>query len=142
MKAPKGMNVDKGNVHTVVNPVYAIPEAPMHWFKTSIDCQESSLGMSQTAFDPCLMFARTCEGHQCVIWIKLHDRNCAGTQNIIELEEQSSPEFLTKPKETVACQIVRFKGVNLSSMNDSFVMNYVDYTNNQKNDWTARESDV
>lgn len=62
IKAPKEMNMDKENIFKVLKPVYGVPRAPIHWFKTFIDYHKRFLRMSQTAFDSCHMFARTAEG--------------------------------------------------------------------------------
>ena len=50
------LGIPRGSILRVVKPLYRVPEAGNHWFKTyhSHHCQE--LGMEQSTYDPCLLY--------------------------------------------------------------------------------------
>jgi hypothetical protein len=44
------------NILRVVKPLYGVPEAGNHWFKTYHSHYVKSLGIDQSTYDPCLLY--------------------------------------------------------------------------------------
>jgi hypothetical protein len=59
VKAPpellKALNLPDGTILQVVRPLYGVPEAGNHWFKTYHSHHRIELDMEQSTFDPCLL---------------------------------------------------------------------------------------
>ena len=49
------LGVTKGTVVKIVRPLYGIPEAGNHWFKTYHTHHAKKLSMDQSTYDPCLL---------------------------------------------------------------------------------------
>ena len=49
------LGVTKGTVVKIVRPLYGIPEAGNHWFKTYHTHHAKKLNMDQSTYDPCLL---------------------------------------------------------------------------------------
>jgi len=58
LRPPADMKLEKGKVLKVVKPLYGMPEAPIHWFKTYLDYHRDGLEMVQVPTDPCLLYHR------------------------------------------------------------------------------------
>jgi hypothetical protein len=50
------LGVPQGTILKVVRPLYGIPEAGNHWFKTYHNHHIKELNMSQSTYDPCLLY--------------------------------------------------------------------------------------
>ena len=48
-----------GTVMIVEQPLYGVPEAGTHWFKTYFDHLREKLNMETSSFDPCLLITTT-----------------------------------------------------------------------------------
>ena len=49
------MGLPDGSILRVVKPLYGVPEAGNHWFKTYHDHHTHNLDMVQSTYDPCLL---------------------------------------------------------------------------------------
>src|SRR5690242_2002347 len=49
------LGIPKGTVVKVIKPLYGVPEAGNHWFKTYHGHHVKELDMSQSTYDPCLL---------------------------------------------------------------------------------------
>lgn len=78
----------------VLRPLYGIPEAGTHWFKTYHDHHTVRLGLTVSSFDPCLMFSA-----QAIVGLQTDDSLFSGTEDYITLEEEKrqSAGFPAKP---------------------------------------------
>jgi hypothetical protein len=50
------LGIAKGSVVKVVKPLYGVPEAGNHWFKTYHSHHTRELNMTQSTYDPCLLY--------------------------------------------------------------------------------------
>ena len=53
----KRLNLTDDSVLKVVKPLYGIPEAGNHWFKTYHSHHLNELAMEQSTYDPCLLYS-------------------------------------------------------------------------------------
>ena len=51
------LGLKKGSILRVVKPLYGIPEAGNHWFKTYHSHHLKELNMDQSTYDPCLLYS-------------------------------------------------------------------------------------
>ena len=50
------LGISENSVLKVVKPLYGVPEAGNHWFKTYHSHHINNLGMNQSTYDPCLLY--------------------------------------------------------------------------------------
>ena len=53
---PPELNLQPGSILRVLKPLYGIPEAGNHWFNTYHQYHTDDLRLTQSTFDPCLLF--------------------------------------------------------------------------------------
>src|SRR5438045_9504353 len=53
---PTKMGLELGMILQVVSPLYGMPEAGMHWYKTYHDHHLNSLQMTHSKYHPCMLF--------------------------------------------------------------------------------------
>jgi hypothetical protein len=51
------LGIDRGSVLKVVRPLYGVPEAGNHWFKTYHSHHTEQLHTNQSTYDPCLLYS-------------------------------------------------------------------------------------
>ena len=51
------LRIGKGSILRVVKPLYGVPEARNHWFKTYHNHYVNELSMNQSTYDPCLLYS-------------------------------------------------------------------------------------
>jgi hypothetical protein len=56
IRPPLELNLQPGTILRVVKPLYGVPEAGNHWFKTYHQHHVSKLKMEQSTYDPCLLY--------------------------------------------------------------------------------------
>lgn len=98
IRAPAEMNLSKEYVVEVLLPLYGIPEAGTHWFRTYHDHHTNQLGMTASTFDNCLLY-RT-DG-SALVGLQTDDSLIAAGPEFIALEESElyKAKFLAKPIE-------------------------------------------
>lgn len=52
------LGLPQGTIFVVIKPLYGIPEAGNHWFKTYHDHYINELGIKQSTYDPCLLYSK------------------------------------------------------------------------------------
>jgi len=57
IRPPPDLGLQPGSILQVLKPLYGIPEAGNHWFNTYHRYHTDDLGLTQSTFDPCLLFA-------------------------------------------------------------------------------------
>lgn len=130
MKAPKELNIRKGEAVKVVKPVYGMPESSMHWSKTLTDNHESVLGMEKSSIDSCLMVSKCDESIVGTVGIHVDGTFRAGTPTFLEREERGSSKFPSKPKELVTKSGEKFIAIEISMENGSAIMKQANYIAN------------
>src|SRR5438045_1930342 len=96
--APTEMGLEPGTILQVVSPLYGMPEAGMHWYKTYHDHHLNSLQMTPSTFDPCLLFNKHATA---IIGMQTDDMLISATNEFMvkEEEELQKAKFLAKPRE-------------------------------------------
>ena len=56
IKPPKEIDLGQGNVLKVLRPLYGVPEAGTHWFRTYHKHHIEKLNLTTSTYDPCLLY--------------------------------------------------------------------------------------
>jgi len=51
------LGLKEGSILRVVKPLYGVPEAGNHWFKTYHSHHVKELSIEQSTYDPCLLYS-------------------------------------------------------------------------------------
>jgi hypothetical protein len=86
------------SVLKVVKPLYGVPEAGNHWFKTYHFHHINELAMEQSTYDPCLLYSKQPFG---VVGLQTDDTLIVGDDDFLESEQLKLKEaqFLAKERE-------------------------------------------
>jgi hypothetical protein len=57
IRPPSDLGLQPGSILKVLKPLYGIPEAGNHWFNTYHQYHTHDLKLTQSTYDPCLLFA-------------------------------------------------------------------------------------
>ena len=92
------LEVEEGSIVKVVRPLYRVPEAGNHWFKTYHSHYINELSIKQSTYDPCLLHSNDPFG---IVGIQVDDTLILGSDQFIEKESQQlyKAKFLTKDLE-------------------------------------------
>lgn len=96
LRPPSEMNLEKGKVLKVDNPLYGIPEAPIHWFKMYLNFHRDGFKMEQVPTDPCLLYHCQYGVLQGIIGLQVDDTLFEGTAKFAKIEEAKAREFPTR----------------------------------------------
>ena len=58
VRPPAELKLQEGSVLNIVKPLYGVPEAGNHWFKTYHNHHTEKLDMLQSTYDPCLLTSK------------------------------------------------------------------------------------
>src|SRR6266702_1123658 len=59
IRPPHELNLQPGTILQVVKPLYGVPEARNHWFKTYHQHHINRLKTEQSTYDPCLLYTQS-----------------------------------------------------------------------------------
>jgi hypothetical protein len=92
------LNLQDDSVLKVVKPLYGVPEAGNHWFKTYHSHHVNELGMEQSTYDPCLLLSNQPFG---VVGLQTDDTLFVGDDAFAEKEQLglTKAQFLAKDRE-------------------------------------------
>ena len=113
------MDLEKGSVLKVVKPLYGVPEAGNHWFKTYYSHYINALSIEQSIYDPCFLYINRPFG---LIGLQTDDTLFLADQEFAA-QEQSQLEkagFLAKEREQlIETHNLKFNGgiIHLESDN-------------------------
>jgi hypothetical protein len=96
----------------VVKPLYSIPEAGNHWFKTYHSYYIDNLGMTQSTYDPCLLY-RNEDNSFGVVGLQTDDTLFLTDETFTEAEhvELQKAQFIAKAREQLtAATPLKFNG--------------------------------
>ena len=116
VKPPAGTDLGD-NLLKVMRPLYGVPEAGTHWFKTYHDHHLQRLGLRVSTFDPCLMYSS-----DAVVGLQTDDSLFCATDNYIKLEEQERQEagFPAKDIEVLGSgKDLQFNGATITKDGDN-----------------------
>jgi len=104
------LGINKDSVLKVVKPLYGVPEAGNHWFKTYHSHHIQQLNMEQSTYDPCLLYSNNpfgIVGLQTDDTLFLADNTFAGK----EQSELHKAEFMAKEREQLTVNMpIKFNG--------------------------------
>jgi hypothetical protein len=94
----KRLNLTDDSVLKVVKPLYGVPEAGNHWFKTYHSHHLNELAMEQSTYDPCLLHSNRPFG---VVGLQTDDTLFVGDDDFAEKEQAGleKAKFLAKERE-------------------------------------------
>jgi hypothetical protein len=96
------LGIPKGTVVKVIKPLYGVPEAGNHWFKTYHDHHVRKLNMSQSTYDPCLLGSNDPQAFGLVA-LQTDDTLILADTAFADLEQSklNKAGFLAKDRETL-----------------------------------------
>jgi hypothetical protein len=106
----QNMGLPSGAIVKVVKPLYGVPEAGNHWFKTYHNHHIEQVGMEQSTYDPCLLFRNKPYG---IIGLQTDDTLISGDQDFADIEENQlkKANFTAKDREKLtATDSLKFNG--------------------------------
>jgi len=115
------LNVDDGTVLRVVKPLYGIPEAGNHWFKTYHNHHVKELSMNQSTYDPCLLYSTKPMG---IVGLQTDDTLILGDDKFIDIEQTQllKAGFPAKEREQLSIEnTLKFNGGIIRLSNDGSV---------------------
>ena len=94
----KRLNLTDDSVLKVVKPLYGVPEAGNHWFKTYHSHHLDELAMEQSTYDPCLLYSNRPFG---VVGLQTDDTLFVGDDDFVEKEQAGleKAKFMAKERE-------------------------------------------
>jgi hypothetical protein len=111
IRPPPELNLQPGAILRVVKPLYGVPEAGNHWFKTYHQHHVRKLKMDQSTYDPCLLY--TLSNGLGIVGLQTDDTLFLADQSFADAEEAELQEakFLAKPREQLTEQTpIKFNG--------------------------------
>jgi hypothetical protein len=92
------MGIPSDSILQVVKPLYGVPEAGNHWFRTYHSHHVQELGMEQSTYDPCLLYSTDPFG---VIGMQTDDTLILGSSEFVQKEQDKLKKagFLAKERE-------------------------------------------
>lgn len=82
VKPPTGTDLGD-NILRINRPLYGIPEAGNHWFKTYHEHHTKKLNLTTSTFDPCLLFSK-----EAIVGMQTDDTIFSATDEFIAFEEE------------------------------------------------------
>jgi hypothetical protein len=101
IKPPIELEIAHNMVLKVIKPLYGIPEAGNHWFNTYHTHHIKELQMSQSTYDPCLLYTNTNTSTTAgfgVVGLQTDDTLFLG-DDVFANAEQDKLKFQAKPRE-------------------------------------------
>ena len=111
----------KDSILKVIKPLYSIPEAGNHWFKTYHLHYTEKLQMTQSTYDPCLLYSTQPFG---LVGLQTDDTLFLATEKFAEKEqiELEKAKFMAKERERLTPgHNIRFNGGIIQLENDNSV---------------------
>jgi hypothetical protein len=109
-KLARELNLNDDSVLKVVKPLYGIPEAGNHWFKTYYSYHINELSIEQSTYDPCLLYSKQPFG---IVGLQTDNTLFVGTNDFAKTEQLKLQEakFLAKERECLTVDYdLKFNG--------------------------------
>ncbi|KAI0996915.1 hypothetical protein K3495_g11268 [Podosphaera aphanis] len=105
-KPPKeiAMSINQNTLMRLIKPLYGIPEAGTHWFKTYHKHHTEKLSLETSIFDPCLLITNSVTKSFGIVGMQTDDTLFLGDEEFAksENEELIKASFKAKPVETLS----------------------------------------
>lgn len=114
--AAQEIELPQGTILKVVRPLYGIPEAGTHWFRTYHNHHTLNLKMTPSTFDSCLLY-----NSEALIGLQIDDTLIAATPKFMEIEsrELNKAGFAAKPCEKLTTnKPINFNGFKITLRHD------------------------
>jgi len=119
VRPPQELNLPPGVLLKVLRPLYGIPEAGTHWFRTYHSHHTEKLKLQQASYDPCLLFTAKSDKDQtqAIVGLQTDDTLFAGNTVFKdkEQEELEKAQFPAKPLQKLTTSSpLEFNGATLT----------------------------
>jgi hypothetical protein len=108
------LGIEKGSILKVIKPLYGVPEAGNHWFKTYYNHHVKELGMKPSTYDPCLLWHN--QESFGLVGLQTDDTLFLADQSFATAEQKQLEKagFLAKDREHLAVdQPIKFNGCTI-----------------------------
>lgn len=117
VRAPADLNLG-GGLMKVVKPLYGVPEAGTHWFKTYHKHHTTKLGLTVSPFDACLMYSK-----DAIVGLQVDDSLGGGTEEFMVQEDTKLQEagLQAKPAQLIDKDIpLAFNGTTIELISAAY----------------------
>src|SRR5450432_3518124 len=115
------LGIEKDSVLKVLKPLYGVPEAGNHWFKTYHAHHIQQPGMEQSTYDPCLLYSNAPFG---IVGLQTDDTLFLANKDfaIVEQEELDKAKFIAKEREELTVNTpIKFNGGLIKLLQDGSI---------------------
>ena len=116
------LGVDRASILKVVRPLYGVPEAGNHWFKTYHSYHLNQLRMDQSTYDPCLLYSNEPFG---IVGLQTDDTLFLASDEFAKLEESElhKAQFMAKEREKFTAETpIKFNGGLIQLLEDGIAL--------------------
>ncbi len=113
----------------IVRPLYGVPEAGLHWFKTYHGFHKRKLGLTPAPHDLCLLFTKhgmsldKVKKPAAITCLQTDDSLCLGNSQFLALEDESTKQFECKPLKKLAVgSSLKFNGTIITKDDSSIAL--------------------
>jgi hypothetical protein len=123
VRAPKELGLQEGSLLKIVKPLYGIPEAGNHWFRTYHQHHTKMLAMDQSTYDPCLLATHD-KGYG-IVGLQTDDTLILADDKFAEAEqtELTKAKFIAKEREKLGpTKLIKFNGAVVTQEGDTITI--------------------
>src|SRR5271155_1799902 len=116
------LGIGKDSVLKVLKPLYGVPEAGNHWFKTYHSHHVQQLNMEQSTYDPCLLYSNKPLG---IVGLQTDDTLFLADEEFADTEqgELHKAKFMAKEREQLtAKKPIKFNGGIIELLPDGITL--------------------
>jgi hypothetical protein len=116
------LGIDKDSVLKVLKPLYGVPEAGNHWFKTYHSHHVQQLHMDQSTYDPCLLQSNKPFG---IVGLQTDDTLFLADEIFAEVEQNElrKAKFMAKEREQLTIDTpLKFNGGLIQLVSDGITL--------------------
>jgi hypothetical protein len=122
VRPPRELGIDKDSVLKVLKPLYGVPEAGNHWFKTYHSHHVQQLHMDQSTYDPCLLQSNEPFG---IVGLQTDDTLLLADETFAEVEQNElhRAKFMAKEREQLTVDTpLKFNGGLIQLVSDGITL--------------------
>ncbi|KAI1003495.1 hypothetical protein K3495_g4719, partial [Podosphaera aphanis] len=117
------LGIPRNSILKVIKPLYGVPEAGNHWFKTYHDYHMNQLKLNESTYDPCLLWTNI-DNYFGIVGLQTDDTLFLANEPFADAEQNSlkKAQFLAKDREqlTVAHPL-KFNGCIIKLCQDGVI---------------------